>query len=411
MNKRIGIIGNSLSGDLAASLLKKEYEVLRFTDQSEDVSIYPFFGNDLNTGIMKQFFEDTVKELPEIRKNALQLSIVLDKEEYVYEMNIQSFQKKLTTDFPVDAEGINYFFSEIERIGIEWSEFITRKFDGKKIKFSISAKYYNKNVEEVIENMGIKNSYFIRIIKTIIPVKEIAFSVFAGYLYTQFFDVCALPFDALMYCQKSGKQSAKQKIVRDLSNLKVEKFSQNTDESKEILHAVIDLRQTTKSNRNSIKVGSLSSQIALSSNTLYLINQGDQVITKVWNSQLLNYNAPSQWCFEAVSYSQEIISIEQVEECLTPFMKKISETKVIDDAKLNQRFDVVDGAGYAWAFSKKESLKDPTNLIRKHTSKEFSCTHWGFAWFSAAYHIFNVVDNQMNVTSDRYKVSELEWKK
>lgn len=407
MNKRIGIIGNSLSGDLAASLLEKEYEVLRFTDQSEDVSVYPFFGNDLKTGIMKQFFEDTVKELPEIRKNALQLSIVLDKKEYIYEMNIQSFQKKLTTDFPADAEGINYFFSEIERIGIEWSEFITRRFDGKKVKFSTSAKYYNKNVQEVIEHIGIQSSSFIRIIKTIIPVKEVAFSVFAGYLYTQFFDICALPFDAVAYCQKAGKQSSVQKKVQDLSDLKVEKLSQDIDEAEEIVQAVVDLRQTTKSSGNFIKVGSLSPRSALASDTFYLINQEDQIITKVWNSQLLNYKAPSQWCFEAVSYRQETISIRQVEEALTTFVNRISENDVVDDTKLNQKFDVVDGSGYAWAFSKKESLKDPTNLIRKHTSTDFNCTHWGFAWFSAAYHILNVVDNQMNVTTDRYKISEM----
>ncbi|MBL1228799.1 hypothetical protein IW492_06075 [Enterococcus sp. BWB1-3] len=407
MNKRIGIIGNNLSGDLAASLLKKKYEVLRFTDQIEDVSVYPFFGNDLKTGIMKQFFEDTVEDSLEIRKNAVQLSIVLDKEEYVYEMNIQSFQKKLENDFPKEVEGINYFFSEIERIGIEWSEFITSRFDGKKVKFSASAKYYNKNVEEVIEYIGIQDPTFIRIIKTLIPVKEVTFSVFAGYLYTQFFDICALPFDALAYCQKVGKQSSEQRIVHDISELKIEKFSNDTAEFEETMDAVIDLRQVTKSSENSIKVGYLSPQITLASDTLYLINQGDQIITKVWNSQLLNYNAPSQWCFEGVSYNRETISMGQVEECLTPFVTSSSETEVVDDSKINQRFDVVNGAGYAWAFSKKESLKDPTNLIRKHTSTDFSCTHWGFAWFSAAYHILNVVDNQMNFTSDRYKISEM----
>nr|WP_218776225.1 hypothetical protein [Enterococcus sp. 4G2_DIV0659] len=369
--------------------------------------MYPFFGNDLKTGIMKQFFEDTVEDSLEIRKNAVQLSIVLDKEEYVYEMNIQSFQKKLENDFPEEVDGINYFFSEIERIGVEWSDFITGRFDGKKVKFSASAKYYNKNVEDVIEHIGIQDRTLIRIIKTIIPVKEIAFSVFAGYLYTQFFDVCALPFDALTYCQKVGKQSAEQRMIHDISRFKIEKCSNDTAEFAETMDAVIDLRQTMKSSGNSIKVGSLSSQIELSSDTLYLINQGDQIITKVWNRQLLNYNAPSQWCFEAVSYAQETISMGQVEECLTPFVTSSSETGVVDDLKINQKFDVVNGAGYAWAFSKKESLKDPTNLIRKHTSTDFGCTHWGFAWFSAAYHILNVVDNQMNFTSDRYKISEM----
>lgn len=406
--KRIGIIGNSLSGDLAASLLKNEYTVLRFTDQSDCLPAYPFFGNDLKTGIMKQFFEDTVEEMPKIRKNAVQLSIVLDKEEYLYEMNIQNFQKKLEIDFPEDAEGINCFFSEIERIGIEWSEFIMNRFDGTKVKFSASAKYYNINVEEVIENIGIQSHSFIRIIKTIIPVKEVAFSVFAGYLYTQFFDICAVPFDALAYCHSVGKKASEQKIVRDISELNVEKLSSDTEGlDEEKLHAVVDLRQSTKSSENSIKVGTLSPRIALASDTLYLINQGDQIITKVWNSHILNYNSQFQWCFEAVSYNQEVISMSQVEKCLTRFMTRFRETEVLDNTRLNQRFDLVNGAGYAWAFSKKESLKDPTNLIRKHTLTDFSCTHWGFAWFSAAYHILNVVNNQMKFTYDRYKISEL----
>lgn len=309
MNKRIGIIGNSLTGDLAASLLKNNYEVFRFTDQTGQLPVHPFFGNDLNTGIMKQFFKDNDMELPESRKNAVQLAIVLDKDEYLYEMDIWSFQKKLEIDFSEDAEGITSFFSEIKRIGIEWSEFIVNRFDGKKVKFFASSKYYNKNVEEVVESMGIQSPTFMKIIKTILPVKEVAFSVFAGYLYTQFFDVCAVPFDVLDYCRSMGKKASEQKAVHDLSDLKVEKLPDSIDRLVEnTVHAVVDLRPSVKSSENSIKIGYLSTQLELASDTLYLINQEDRLITKVWNSHILNYEANSQWYFETVSYNREAVS-------------------------------------------------------------------------------------------------------
>ena len=58
--------------------------------------------------------------------------------------------------------------------------------------------------------------------------------------------------------------------------------------------------------------------------------------------------------------------------------------------------------GYMWAFSTKQSLLDPTYAFFKKKESVFTINYWGFAWFSAAFNIYNILLNKTDFSNQYY---------
>lgn len=159
-NKRIVIIGNSPVGQLLTLMLDDSYEVIRVRDCEEKWECVPFYANDIERGILKQFCSITNIPFETSNSNEVSIDLIYDEKKHFYcNSSFDSFQKKIKLNYPQHQEAIAQLFQDIKDVGEEWSAFIKNNFDVTTCKMKKSAKHVGMTVEQYLK----KRSFIIQI--------------------------------------------------------------------------------------------------------------------------------------------------------------------------------------------------------------------------------------------------------
>lgn len=413
--KLVALIGNNVAGDLLTLLLPENYKVIKISSKETSSQYMPYYPNDITNGIMKQFLTDTGIIVKRKKKVIRKVSVIVNHNFYIMEASFHGFIEALGSYFPQANTEIKSFVETVEKIGIEWKSFIKSKFDPGAVRFTESSKYMGMSLEKACEKYGFPGELK-ELLLSIVPVRDISFSVYSGYLYTQFFDINALDGDIWKDISQLAGSRQKKIVVSNLKHMKLQK-GKKVEEVEEKICCVLDFRPRLKEipeeneSKKVIRGMFFNSKAVLEDDTLYIAQIDDGCNVKIWNSTALHLeDRNAGWQFEITDMCgiahTEIISKLEKWVCvqINSDIRVCSDT-VTEEHYFDGMYDVNNDSGYCWAFNKSQSLLDPTNLFRKQTDTYFNCSHWGFAWFSAAYNAYNAILRQMYFKDEYYKIN------
>ncbi|WP_449077991.1 hypothetical protein [Ruminococcus sp.] len=400
---RVAVIGNGPQADLLGVLLQTQgHRVARFRSIRSYHADQPYYPNDLTTGIMKKFFTDSSIAVTSCKKIK---GFHLEYSGMIFELpeSFQAFEQYLYEHYSEEGEKLRLFMEDVRTVGCEWFHYIASGFtDAGCMKRS--GRLFALTLEDAFVKYDIRTPSLLALFRLILPKPGVMFTVFCGYLYTQFFDVCALKEDVLEII------AARQMIVLvpSLNELSISTQTEAGD-----YDAVVDYRQPTtppaSDTTGAVVVGSFTThECKLQTNVEYIVRMPfDECTVRLWNQCLLQMNGcKDNWHFELIYQGRLLPDALQRSRAwfeeftgTTPEQFTFSPPETID-----MYFDTSNANGYEWAFDKAHSMKDPTNLVRKHRKSILNPSYWGFAWFSAAYHAANIINNQMLRGNETYNI-------
>lgn len=412
---KIAIIGNSPVSEIVSLLLGNNFEVTCYKDTVETAVCYPYFANDLNEGILKKFIEKTNISLHE--RNLPDIEIKYDKcATFVCQPTFENFSNTLKSEFCEHFKKIEIFLNDVEKIGKEWKDFIENDFDSNKTRMIYSAKFFDKTLEKYFKKIGLKSQPIFQICQTILPVLDVSFSVFSGYLYTQFFDNHILKEQLWKEIKLQSLARIKEIKVDKLPNLRFEKTTIN-EPSKEKFNCIIDLREDGANNNFFNKTNDNVSQFAilgticlknqvLEKNRLYCFKDINRSSLRIW-SNFESCNTEFQFELyingDNLDFNNSLNYNDFVLNTIRNYLgdSEITDIDIIYNHKqIKKMFDT--NKGYMWAFSTKQSLLDPTYAFFQKKESVFTINYWGFAWFSAAFNIYNILLNKTDFSNQYY---------
>lgn len=421
--KTVAIMGNGLSAVAATLLLADEYDVLRICEGNNQLKGIPFYPNDISSGIMGQYLEDIGLGYLKSAKKITNVVLFVNEKRLDLGNSFDEFGHILKSCYPEEEEKLNVFFDTVRKIGQEWTSFIENRFNSKAVKFVYSPKYMI-SLDKAFEKFQITNVDLQEILSAFLPVKDVAFAVYSGFLYTQFFDMNALECNIWEALNSMAEKSISEVVmVKDLGELmyhtEEEPFMEEAfKEEEELVLADILINFTNRKkqgdnvneNLSVYRGNMIDAEDVLNSHDFYLLRLAETGNVRIWNDSAFDLSVKDgNWQFELTCQADipQNILIEQLEGQLQKYFDlslSIEKGKIYGPAFYEKAFDANSGSGYCWAFNVKQSMKDPTNLIKKQKSTDFSCSYWGFAWLSAAYNVYNAVNNQMVHTGNELKI-------
>lgn len=400
---RVGVIGNGPQADLLGVLLQTQgHGVVRFRGVEAYSVDRPYYPNDLTAGIMKKFLADSGIAVSSCKRLK---GFHLEHAGMVFELpeNFQAFEQYLYDHYPEEREKLRHFMEEVGTVGGEWGQYISSGFmDSGCMKRS--GRLFALTLEDAFVKYDLHTPSLLALFRLILPKSGVMFTVFCGYLYTQFFDVCALNEDVLDIV--AARQTTV--VVPSLNELSVSTQTEAGDYA-----AVVDYRQlTTPSDLDvagAVLVGSFTAcGCRLQPNVEYIVRMpSDECTVRLWNEHLLQmHGCENNWHFELI-YAGQLLpdALQRSRAWIEDFVGTTLEQFTFSSPEMiDLYFDTSHANGYEWAFDKAHSMKDPTNLVHKHRKSVLNPCYWGFAWFSAAYHAANVVSNQMQCGKESYNI-------
>lgn len=413
----IVVLGNGVSAMLVAILLSNNYTIVSISDSTLKRGVLPFYPNDMIFGIMKQFFCDLDIDDLETSKCISKVKLFVNQHWIEMGNSLNDLENFLEANYLDEADNLKKLFSAIREVGKEWESFIKNRFDSRNVKFVQSPKYMN-SLQKTFDKFNIQNNELRSILSSFIPVSDVSFTVYAGYIYTQFFDMNATSYNVWEFIHKlADEKISKSVVVKDIKELDILKETDACLDADivECADSIIDFRGITKvtlhenENQTILRGAIADKKTVFEKDIFYLIKIDDKHSIRIWHENAFDYsNIKGTWQYEFVSSKADCeILLNQLQEWLQEFIDPtiyLEKEKVCNSNYFEKEFDVIGGSGYCWAFNQKQSMKDPTNLFTKHKSAYINCSYWGFAWFSAAYHAFNVVQNQMEFTENKLKI-------
>ena len=416
--KKAIIIGNGIATSLIGLLINCHFEVCKITDSKDERKVYPFYSNDIAKGIMRQFCEDVNLsfDIDEAEPHKLQIGSLWGTIDC--EFQIESFQNALIDKYPKYESCIEELFHTIKELGLEWISFLENHFSCKGLKMKYSVKYNGTTLKQYLERIGIDDIGLTELLFTLLPIREVTLPVYAGYVYTQYFDHHVLKEDVWSELENPCAQKSTIKQVADINQLTVGTEVMDGESVLEEADCIVDLRikeplQLYENNNKVVIRGTVTSD-CFDGDYEYHINLQEEKNIRIWkilyNSQSYEKEA-KDWQFELTVPKRESgeysIVIDKVQTELRDFFGKevtINKDQLLYGEYFQRNFNCKDGAGYTWAFNVKQSRMDPTNMFKKHKDNYLQCSHWGFAYFSQAYHIYNIIMQQMDFNNDKLLV-------
>lgn len=401
---RIAVIGNGPQAGLLGILLqKKGYSVSQFCSIDTQSIELPYYPNDLTGGIMKKFFMDSCISVNYRKKIK---SFHLEYADMVFDIpnNFQEFEQYLYEHYSEEGEKLHHFMDDVRIVGNEWLHYIEGGFMNAEC-MKRSGELFALTLEDAFIRYDISTPSLRELFRLILPKSGVMFNVLSSYLYTQFFDVCALQEDLLNII-------ASRQTVVSVPSLNALSVSIQI-ETGDYYDAVIDYRQSgTRSDLDSacaVVMGSFVTHgCKLRIDVEYIVRiPSNKCTIRLWNQSLLQMNGKEDsWKFELI-YAEHVKpdTPENSRFWFENFTGVAVEQFIVSSTKtVDMYFDTSHANGYEWAFDKMRSMEDPANLIRKHKENILNPNYWGFAWFSAAYHAANIINNQMQYGNDRYTI-------
>lgn len=400
---RIAVIGNGPQADLLGILLQtKGHSVVRFRSIDVQGVALPYYPNDLMGGIMKKFFTDSCIPVNYCKKIK---GFHLEYADMVFDIpnNFQEFEQYLYEHYPEESEKLHLFMDDMRTVGSEWLHYIESGFTNAGC-MRRSGELFALTLEDAFVKYDISAPSLRELFQLILPKPGVMFTVLSGYLYTQFFDVCALQEDLPDII--NARQTAVS--VQSLNSLSVITQDEAGD-----YDAVVDYRQSgAPSDLNfscPVVTGSFVAHgCKLQVNVEYIIRMpSNECTVRLWNQSLLRVNGNEDiWQFELI-YA-DLLKPDTPQNSRAWFENftgaVIEQFTVSSLETVDMHFDTSHANGYEWAFDKVHSMKDPTNLVRKHRKSILNPNYWGFAWFSAAYHAANIINHQMRCGNESYTI-------
>ncbi len=412
---KIAIIGNSPISDVVSLLLGEKFEITRWKDTRKQPDYFPYFANDLKTGILENFIKKTNLQFVEECSPDLEICYNVDSI-FSCHSNFQDFSVTLKSDFNEYIDELNIFLTDIERIGREWKQFIDNDFNSKRIGMIYSSKFFNKTLVNYLKKIGLYSSPIYQICQTILPISDVSFAVFSGYLYTQFLDNHFLKKNLIKELRVESSYKIKEKVVSELAKLNLKPIFQN-DVYREKYNCIVDLRESFdndffKTENENVKQIAVLGEFILKERRLkpgkvYYFNKRDGVSLRIW-SDLFDEN-DMKFQFEMFIDETLIFDISEIELRKLIFAKlkhdfniPIESEKFLfyTPSQIKKFYDT--NRGYMWAFSIEQTLLDPTFIFSKKQKGILKINYWGFAWFSAAFSIYNLILNSVDFSNNYY---------
>lgn len=415
-NKRIAVIGNSPVGQLLTLMLDGRYEVVRVTDCEKKPECIPFYANDIERGILKQFciiagipFQDAAGGRP-------RMNIALDsKRQFCFESSYVSFREKILKHYPQYREAVKRLFLDIKGAGEEWSTFIKNNFDPAGARMKTSAKYAGMTVDKYLGKIGLLDSDIRRIMHAVLPVGDVTFPVFAGYLYTQFFDNHILRQNIWEEIDSLAEERGSCICLDDLKSAAVEDAGKESGGKLVLENAdgVIDLRcldlkeGQTENTRKQIWEGFCGAR-GLDDKVIYHAKTEEGILVRLWKSLYAPARSKNQWQFELLAEKKDGFDAGAAVCFIKEKMREYYDADIEIDLNsvyapeyLEKHYD--SACGYRWAFNAKQAMEDPVNLYKRQKSPYIKCGYWGFAWLSAAFFLYHAVEKQVE-WGGKYKI-------
>lgn len=376
--RNVIVIGNNLIAEILSEILPEEFQVVKISSGYNDTKV-PYYPNDINDGIMRQFLEDAgLTDKYEATKQDVLFKIYTDNDEMIFSAGVNNFKKALTDKFPEYSEPIEEVFNVFFEIGNEWNTYIKNRFSRSPSIFKISSKYGMIEMKHIDEKFNLSEDIK-NFICAILPRDDETMSVFGGYLVTQIFDINRLS-ESLFNILNDNKKT-KSIDVEDINNFDY-KFSEDED-------YIVDCRQNDDSKIHGGYAKFIDNTGKTPPNTVMYVKSKSYWI-HIWNSSIIQ-KGDLTWNVEYIFYDNEA-DIKIVRERIsTIFEDDIKLYETYDDVKIIGQYGLPIMKGYNWAFNKEETLKDPMNLMRVPKGNVLFCGKWGYAWFSAAYYIRSIL--------------------
>ncbi len=403
--KKIAVIGNGPTGQILALLLKDFCKCVRVVDRTDEKNCVPFYANDIERGILKQFCDVAGISLQTCECGMRKIHIVPgDGKPFCCDSSMDSFRRGLEERFPEQKEAIGRLFADIEDVGEEWATLIRNHFDASRGSMKKSAAYANMTLARYLERAGISGPDVKEILFTVLPVGDVTFSVFAGYFYTQFFDIHILCQD--LWKEIAGKAAGLETVVTagHLENIVIEKETEGQAEEGILknMDGVIDLRcsrltgRPAENTRKRIWAGTFST-CQLDESRIYHLAMCDGGFLRLWKNLYLPWRKEDQWQFEALMEESSRMDDKKVSDLVKRQVRDclgadIHVKSVCGPDYFAAHYDTP--YGYMWAFNPGQSRMDPSDLYKKQKMPCIRMGYWGFAWFSAAFCLYHILLTQ-----------------
>ena len=376
--KNVVVIGNNLIAEILSEILPDEFHVVKISNGDNDTKV-PYYPNDVNDGIMRQFLKDAdLTDKYEAIKQDVLFKIYTDHDEMAFKAGVDNFKQALMEKFTEYSERIEKVFNVFSEIGKEWNVYIKNRFSRNPSIFKISGKYGMIEMKQIDQKFDLSENIK-DIICAILPRNDETMSVFGGYLVTQAFDINRL--DVSLFNILSDNKKIESINVDDINNFDC-KFSEEED-------YIVDCRQNENVEIHGGYAKFLDKTGKMPLNTVMYIKSKSYWL-HIWNGSIIQKDNLT-WNVEYIIYDGEA-DIKGVEEKIRSIFKgNVKLYEICDDVKIVDQYGLPIIRGYSWAFNKKETLKDPMNLMRVPKGNVLSCEKWGYAWFSAAYYVRSIL--------------------
>lgn len=381
--KKVFVIGNNLMAEILSAILADEFQVIKISNENNDTKT-PYYPNDINDGIMKQFLKDAeLTDKYESTKPEVLFKIYTDYDEMTYNGGVSNFKQALIRKFPVYSEQIKELFDIFDKIGNEWNNYIKNRFSANASMFKISAKYGMIEMKQIVQKFNLSEEIK-DFICALLPKDDVTMSVFGGYLVTQAFDINCMNLSLFDILSDNKRNIDIQ--VDDINKFEC-KFVQDED-------YIVDCRQRDNVERHGGYSKFWDNTGKMPLNTVMYFKSKSYWF-HIWNNSIIQ-KGDFGWNVEYVFYDDET-DVKIIEEKIRIIFDgdvKLYET--YEDVEIAKRYGLPIVKGYNWAFNMQETLKDPMNLMRVPKGNVLSCEKWGYAWFSAAYYVRNILVSNTN---------------
>lgn len=421
-NRNIAIIGNSPAAQILVILLQeKGRQIYRISSVEDEKKYMPFYANDLDLGILGRVCEKTGLDIHSLEDKERKIRIGFQEGKSLdCHSSMEGFRDKLEKAYPDEHQGLAVLFADIEGIGEEWASFIKNDFHSKGVSMKKSAKYATTTVKDYLKRIKIGTSDISKILYAMLPIGDVTFPVFSGYISTQFFDNHHLKENPWKEIARRANRISEKISVEDIKKVSVALGESPSTEPAILAQAdsVIDLRffpikgGMDGENMHKVIWGGRLHTDGLDEERIYYLTAGEDVSLRLWTDLYGTQSKKNHWNFEMLIREDQGQTEESISKLLKGFLAREYGAKVRVEELFSPGYfeNAFDGQyGYGWAFNKKQVMSDPTNLYSPQSEALVRRGFWGFAWFSAALNIYHLLTTQ-TATEKKYIVKDVQRK-
>lgn len=381
MKKQIIIKGNDITADILSLIAPSDWSIYKICSTEKKPIPYPYYANDISNGALKFFASQYGLPISfDFKKTVRNIVVITDNRKYVFPCSFEEFFAKLLYYFPQEHRGLQQMFDTFKCIGIEWRNWLANRSTSSISEMKQSAKYNRYTLNNMDLLFGIKNEEILNILRAFIPKKDATISVVSGYLFTQCFDINAFKEDIFQWI---GEQAQDRLVVLHQES----EFVRGTYTIVEPINKISDM--SLFKNNSGYGTFILSDSDSTPFDNAYYISTSS-LWMRIWNRKILNQKAEYEWAFEYISPKKLEDDVRELQVHLNEiFNSKVTFIQCYDNSLLADSLGTTIAGSFSWAFSPSESMHDPMSMLKTKCNDRISYGHWGYAWFVAAFDIYN----------------------